>query len=1078
MKCLKKIRLINWHFFRDHTIETDGNILLTGENGSGKSTLLDAIQFVLTAGKAKFNIAANTDARRSLESYMRGKTGKEGTPYLRNGDVISQIALEYYDEETKESLVLGTLLELSQGGKARKRFYVLHHCGIIDSLFLDRSRRPLPFRQFQSELKAHKINYEVSEKQMESQSMFRNALGVAKKYHLLLPKALAFQPINDLNKFIFDFLLNEDPIQLDGLRENIRQYRHLEVTMKEQKKQYERLSQIMQSYENYQKYVDILQKNQFLIKLIQYQAIKKEDDDLATYMTQLLSQMNFHEEQAKATWKQKERIEHEYFEVRSALYANEGYRYQEELTQKETSLKSQMKEYKSQLQNFYKQYEKELKILVDLRQSHRLPLSKDELLQCKELPLLLEETSKQLSERKQTIVFQLKEKQMQQQLISTQLQEIQTEIKNLENKQFTYSFELQHLMTLLEEQLFQHTGEHIEIRPFCEYLEINDETWRNAIEGYLNTQRFDLIIEPQHFNFCARIYERYKEEQKIYGVGIVNTARLKINDVKEHTLASKVDAINPYARAYANMLMNKVDLEEDIERIKEHKIAITPTCMIYRNVTLRSIHPKVYQKPFIGQQAIVIQLKQKKEKAKELQEELKALQRSIKEFERQLQRLNDSNINELTYQSKTLFVNYLHTEQQLQDVSKRLKQIKKDASWITLEEQVNHLNKKRSEIQREYDNYQGNYQKCKYEYENAESKKFSLQVTLIQNQQVWNEIVEKHPEIVPTLQEESEKMRKNTRNDYKKMENNCHERIRRNEDACYDAMRQLKDDMYQYNKETSMGYAETLEDMPLYQNQYHKLKDIELDETLRKINEAQRKAEISFQEDFISRLREKIKNAKKEIKQLNETLKARSFNGERYEFIMSANQHPDYKPFYEIIMSGEDFYANSLFMEELNEHNRNLMQKLFNQLSNIDSDGRSESLLSLYTDYRQYLNYDIKIHHKEGGYTLFSKVSKEKSGGETQTPYYVTIAASFEQLLSKRNHISSGCLVMLDEAFNNMDESRIEAMMQFYRDLNIQLLIAVPPSRIHTIAPYADSILTLVRKQENILVGNFAYENS
>jgi len=26
-------------------------------------------------------------------------------------------------------------------------------------------------------------------------------------------------------------------------------------------------------------------------------------------------------------------------------------------------------------------------------------------------------------------------------------------------------------------------------------------------------------------------------------------------------------------------------------------------------------------------------------------------------------------------------------------------------------------------------------------------------------------------------------------------------------------------------------------------------------------------------------------------------------------------------------------------------------------------------------------------------------VNKEKSGGETQTPYYVTIAASFEQLL-------------------------------------------------------------------------------
>ena len=152
MKQLKKIRLINWHFFHDHTIDLNGNILLTGENGSGKSTLLDAIQFVLTAGKARFNLAANENAKRSLESYMRGKTGREGAEYLRNGDVISQIALEYYDDVEKDSFVIGALLELSKGGKARKRFYVLHHCGLIDHLFIDEHRQVLSIKLFQREL--------------------------------------------------------------------------------------------------------------------------------------------------------------------------------------------------------------------------------------------------------------------------------------------------------------------------------------------------------------------------------------------------------------------------------------------------------------------------------------------------------------------------------------------------------------------------------------------------------------------------------------------------------------------------------------------------------------------------------------------------------------------------------------------------------------------------------------------------------------------------------------------------------------------------------------------------------------
>ena len=44
------------------------------------------------------------------------------------------------------------------------------------------------------------------------------------------------------------------------------------------------------------------------------------------------------------------------------------------------------------------------------------------------------------------------------------------------------------------------------------------------------------------------------------------------------------------------------------------------------------------------------------------------------------------------------------------------------------------------------------------------------------------------------------------------------------------------------------------------------------------------------------------------------------------------------------------------------------------------------------------MDYDIKITHEDGSYSLYSKVCEEKSGGETQTPFYVTVAASFVQL--------------------------------------------------------------------------------
>ena len=61
MKLLKKVRIINWHYFYNVTFEVDQVNFLTGQNAAGKSTLIDAMQVVLlgdTSGRT-FNKAAN-----------------------------------------------------------------------------------------------------------------------------------------------------------------------------------------------------------------------------------------------------------------------------------------------------------------------------------------------------------------------------------------------------------------------------------------------------------------------------------------------------------------------------------------------------------------------------------------------------------------------------------------------------------------------------------------------------------------------------------------------------------------------------------------------------------------------------------------------------------------------------------------------------------------------------------------------------------------------------------------------------------------------------------------------------------
>ena len=135
---LTKIKLINWHLFSNNTIELKCNTLLSGENGTGKSTLVDAIYYVLSAGDDKhFNHAANQNAKRTLEAYMRYKTGIENKKYMRNdSEVITHIALEYENDKGKEPFVVGVCLELSNGNtKPQAHFYFANNYRIKEFIY-------------------------------------------------------------------------------------------------------------------------------------------------------------------------------------------------------------------------------------------------------------------------------------------------------------------------------------------------------------------------------------------------------------------------------------------------------------------------------------------------------------------------------------------------------------------------------------------------------------------------------------------------------------------------------------------------------------------------------------------------------------------------------------------------------------------------------------------------------------------------------------------------------------------------------------------------------------------------------
>ena len=65
------------------------------------------------------------------------------------------------------------------------------------------------------------------------------------------------------------------------------------------------------------------------------------------------------------------------------------------------------------------------------------------------------------------------------------------------------------------------------VRILCQLLNITDESWRNAVEGYLNRQKFYLLVDPEDFDVAVSVYERLRKRKKLYGAGIINAKGLE-----------------------------------------------------------------------------------------------------------------------------------------------------------------------------------------------------------------------------------------------------------------------------------------------------------------------------------------------------------------------------------------------------------------------------------------------------------------------------------------------------------------------------------------------------------------------
>ena len=229
MKELTRIKLINWHYFVNQTIDINGSTLITGDNGSGKSTILDALQLVLIADlrRIKFNVSAFDETKRNLMGYLRCKTGsdsEEGRLYMRSGDITTHVALEFYDTVKQKHFILGVAVDsYSDNTTWDSKYYKIEDCRMEDGLFITGSR-PHNIKELKGALRGKKgVVYATAEHYRKDLLVKLGSLG--ERFFSLLVKAISFKPITDIRQFVYSYVLEERHINIDVMRENLQRYK-------------------------------------------------------------------------------------------------------------------------------------------------------------------------------------------------------------------------------------------------------------------------------------------------------------------------------------------------------------------------------------------------------------------------------------------------------------------------------------------------------------------------------------------------------------------------------------------------------------------------------------------------------------------------------------------------------------------------------------------------------------------------------------------------------------------------------------------------------------------------------------
>ena len=1061
-KTATKLLLVQWARFQNECIRLEGSTLLTGVNGSGKSTVLDAMTYLLT-GNTQFNKAAK-DRDRTVIGYVRGDTKSNGTErYLRTGEVISYIAMEFWSPLEQSFLVAGVCMESDNEIACRSSWFICRDARIAEINFTSTEGKRIRFTpKNELAVRGEKLrSAEFLGKERGVEQVLR-ALGLrcdASKYRSKLLKMMAFNPENNIDQFIQDCVLEPGRVDsLKELREQRRQFEHIKEMYENLRSSKAQLETVEQRTGEYERKLRSLRIRELMLL---YQDLREKEEEKKQEEIRL-----------EALKTKKERLEIRQKEL-DKRYKEAGERCRiAENNDIFRGVKESIQALERQIEKLNEEKEKQengLALLMKLQAQISAILKwADPFIEVEEEDrnclAHLSEGGRQIEEKLRPYLRFKEQMQGQKQIfweeeihcgdrireLDQELDELETEIKQLKSNQMVFPKNAEAAKRIIYEELKQQ-GIQTDVRLFAELVqEVKDAEWRAAIETFLGRKRFYVIVDGQYCHKAMEVLER----RKLHGVHVVITDKLPETDISAGSAAEMLVIPNVYARRYANYLLNGIHLCGSLEELHEYpRGGLMKNGMLAKSYAVSNMD--VDGTEFcLGGDAIRLQLNRKEEAKKQKQEERRSNQKHREQSRRYRSEIEGVDWEDGHYDfdaAKSLEATLERKERIQQDIDK----IQSNPDFLAVLQEQQDAEREYGALGGAIKVIAGDIGSCKKELEQSEAALKKAAGEIYQLNQDYDRQCMQHLELKRPMLEEYEKLLKGKTGTWRAITKKTVMNLSTEVDAC---VKQMESAQIEYCKLAEIdinrrgtGY------IPFYRDEYRNIANIKIEEAHNKLEEQGKRLESAFMNDFVAEINETIQAAKNEIEAINRELKKIPFGNDTYRFVMT--EKADRSVFFRICkkleqyMNSPEVYMNSARDDEEMEHD---IQEFMSVI--LEEEDETE-----YTDYRKYFTYDMKILSRQGSQEIEADLSKKQgsaSNGEKQTPYFIILAASLLQYYPKQ--VCCARLAFIDEAFSALSRERIEQMVKYFEENQFQVFYAAPPEKISSIGAFIESTVSLV----------------